>query len=363
MFWHLNFCSIVYFVALVFLSEGTETSANDSSSDLSGSLTTSLYSKQSTSANSSQVNESLSTTNSLLHETTGNNITISQNLSTTDVSANVSSSFLCSSTNVVTATTASSESVETLSSSSSDVIGSTESVTATSETTTVKNNSSINVEYNNQSTTASSIKNDTSTATEQTTEVTTMSTTTTLIPMRVENYTYKCNMTFENNITVDEYLGIPYGKAPVGYLRFQPPVPVDPPTKESPYNASIPAATCPQDIFKTNISALDFWNPPDNISEDCLQLNMWVPANTTGAVLVNLCGGDYSRLGASNDIFNGSVLAAFSKAIVVNLNFRLGALGFASFTGTNVTGNMGLLDQQLGLKWVNDNIEQFGGNK
>uniref|UniRef100_A0A0N4ZAB0 Acetylcholinesterase n=1 Tax=Parastrongyloides trichosuri TaxID=131310 RepID=A0A0N4ZAB0_PARTI len=213
------------------------------------------------------------------------------------------------------------------------------------------------------STTASSIKNDTSTATEQTTELSTMPTTTTLIPMRVENYTYKCNMTFENNITVDEYLGIPYGKAPVGYLRFQPPVPVDPPTKESPYNASIPAATCPQDIFKTNISALDFWNPPDNISEDCLQLNMWVPANTTGAVLVNLCGGDYSRLGASNDIFNGSVLAAFSKAIVVNLNFRLGALGFASFTGTNVTGNMGLLDQQLGLKWVNDNIENFGGNK
>uniref|UniRef100_A0A0N4Z8B0 COesterase domain-containing protein n=1 Tax=Parastrongyloides trichosuri TaxID=131310 RepID=A0A0N4Z8B0_PARTI len=123
------------------------------------------------------------------------------------------------------------------------------------------------------------------------------------VPTKFANYTPRGNLTFENGVTVDEYLGIPYGKAPVGYLRFQPPVPVDPPTAESPYNASIPAATCPQELFRTNVTALDFWNPPDNnITEDCLHLNMWVPANTTGAVLVNLCGGAYWRLGASNDI-------------------------------------------------------------
>uniref|UniRef100_A0A0N5A6E1 Acetylcholinesterase n=1 Tax=Parastrongyloides trichosuri TaxID=131310 RepID=A0A0N5A6E1_PARTI len=169
---------------------------------------------------------------------------------------------------------------------------------------------------------------------------------------------------FEGDRSVDEYLGIPFAEPPLNNKRFMPPQEYqNKPTASSPFRASTPAKTCPQDLFNTGIYAFDFWNPPkDTISEDCLQLNMWVPKNPTGAVLVNLCGGAYWRLGASADIFNGSVLAAYSRAIVVNLNFRLGALGFARSKNSSIFGNMGLLDQQMGLKWIKENIKDFGGD-
>uniref|UniRef100_A0A0N4Z3E5 COesterase domain-containing protein n=1 Tax=Parastrongyloides trichosuri TaxID=131310 RepID=A0A0N4Z3E5_PARTI len=168
---------------------------------------------------------------------------------------------------------------------------------------------------------------------------------------------------FGDKGTVEEYLGIPFAKPPINELRFMSPQDVDEP--KTTVKAEYPAATCPQHLFKTNITAFDFWNPPNNISEDCLQLNMWVPKGKTNLpALVNLCGEGYWRLGASNDIFNGSVLAAYSQAIVVNLNFRLGALGFARFKNgaDGIKGNMGLLDQQMGLKWIQKNIKEFGGD-
>uniref|UniRef100_A0A0N4ZXN6 COesterase domain-containing protein n=1 Tax=Parastrongyloides trichosuri TaxID=131310 RepID=A0A0N4ZXN6_PARTI len=179
-----------------------------------------------------------------------------------------------------------------------------------------------------------------------------------------QKYEKHRELQFEGDRSVDEYLGIPFAKPPTGELRFKPPQEYEnKPTVAKKFRASTPAATCPQDLFNTSVYALDFWNPPsNNISEDCLQLNMWVPKNTTGAVLVNLCGGAYWRLGASADIFNGSVLAAYSDAIVVNLNFRLGALGFARSKNSSIYGNMGLLDQQMGLKWIKENIKDFGGD-
>uniref|UniRef100_A0A0N4Z8A7 COesterase domain-containing protein n=1 Tax=Parastrongyloides trichosuri TaxID=131310 RepID=A0A0N4Z8A7_PARTI len=158
---------------------------------------------------------------------------------------------------------------------------------------------------------------------------------------------YEAGKTFDFNGTkVEEYLGIPFAKPPLNETRFMPPQEIEEP--ENVVKAAYPAATCPQYLFEKNITALDFWNLPNNISEDCLQLNMWVPKNndTKKPVLVNLCG----------------VLAAYSGAIVVNLNFRLGLLGFARLNGTNVTGNMGMLDQQMGLQWIKKNIQQFGGD-
>uniref|UniRef100_A0A0N4ZHC8 Acetylcholinesterase n=1 Tax=Parastrongyloides trichosuri TaxID=131310 RepID=A0A0N4ZHC8_PARTI len=167
-----------------------------------------------------------------------------------------------------------------------------------------------------------------------------------------------------NNITVGEYLGIPFAKPPIRELRFKPPVEVDELAEDK--VAINPAKTCPQPILRTGIYAFDYWNPPSNIDEDCLQLNMWVPnvdVHDGKPVMVNLCGSSYYRFGASNDVFNGSVLAAYSGAIVVNLNFRLGALGFARIKDNeNVKGNMGLLDQQIGLKWIQKNIKKYGGD-
>uniref|UniRef100_A0A0K0F528 Acetylcholinesterase n=1 Tax=Strongyloides venezuelensis TaxID=75913 RepID=A0A0K0F528_STRVS len=171
----------------------------------------------------------------------------------------------------------------------------------------------------------------------------------------------------ENN-TVTEYLGIPYAKPPTGKLRFMPPEEIDELKENKTFEAKYPAATCPQfippNIFPYNFSGFSVWYPPRNISEDCLQLNLWQPEKTTGGVIVMIHGGAYYSLSASLDIFNGSVLAAVARSVVVTINYRIGALGFARWKdGKNITGNMGLLDQQMALKWINQNIHLFGGKK
>uniref|UniRef100_A0A0N5B5Z9 Acetylcholinesterase n=1 Tax=Strongyloides papillosus TaxID=174720 RepID=A0A0N5B5Z9_STREA len=170
----------------------------------------------------------------------------------------------------------------------------------------------------------------------------------------------------ENN-TVTEYLGIPYAKPPIKELRFMPPEGIGEFKTNETFNATIPARTCPQfippNIFPYNFSGFSIWYPPrNNVSEDCLQLNIWQPNITTGGVIVMIHGGAYYSLSASLDLFNGSVLAAVARSVVVTINYRVGALGFARWkNGVNITGNMGLLDQQMALKWINKNIYLFGG--
>jgi neuroligin len=63
----------------------------------------------------------------------------------------------------------------------------------------------------------------------------------------------------------------------------------------------------------------------------------------------------------SGNPYDGSVLAAYNSAVVITINYRLGILGFFK-AGVESTGNLGLLDQTAALLWVQENIEQFGGN-
>jgi para-nitrobenzyl esterase len=154
----------------------------------------------------------------------------------------------------------------------------------------------------------------------------------------------------------DEFLGIPYAAPPVGALRWQPPRPPAP-------WPGIRAATsyaphCPQPSSTFGQAST---------SEDCLYLNVFTPAANKARnlpVLVWVHGGSL-RTGESND-YNPAELVRHG-AVVVTINYRLGALGFladaalASRRG-GPSGNYGLMDQQAALRWVHRNIRGFGGD-
>jgi para-nitrobenzyl esterase len=96
-------------------------------------------------------------------------------------------------------------------------------------------------------------------------------------------------------------------------------------------------------------------------SEDCLSLNVFTPS-TTGRrpVLVWIHGGGFSSGSGGQTWYTGMRLAREADAVVVTLNYRLGALGFLAVDG--VPPNLGLADQLAALEWVRDNIAAFGGD-
>lgn len=98
-------------------------------------------------------------------------------------------------------------------------------------------------------------------------------------------------------------------------------------------------------------------------SEDCLLLNIWVPSQRNTSlfpVRVWLHGGGYTA-GSSND-YDARNLSNLSQSIIVTINYRLGIFGFFPLP-TVETRNIGWLDQQLALQWVQENIAAFNGDK
>jgi len=156
------------------------------------------------------------------------------------------------------------------------------------------------------------------------------------------------------------FQGVPYAAAPVGPLRWQPPV--APVPWKSVRDATKPGLRCIQDTRAD----------PDYgllTSEDCLNLTVWTPAGATRAsprpVMVWIHGGGF--LNGSSDIYNAQWLATRGNIVVVTVNYRLGALGFLAHPaladqGGPEPGNYGLADQQAALRWVRDNIAGFGGD-
>jgi para-nitrobenzyl esterase len=158
---------------------------------------------------------------------------------------------------------------------------------------------------------------------------------------------------------VNGFLGIRYGQAPLGTLRWKPP------QAPNPGQGSIVAGafghTCTQG------------RPTDN--EDCLFLNVYTPSNVNPRsrlpVFVWIHGGALVS-GAGSD-YDPSVMVADNNVIVVTINYRLGSLGFLAasvlaapqadaFENAGDAGNYGLMDQQFALAWVQRNIAAFGGD-
>jgi len=162
-----------------------------------------------------------------------------------------------------------------------------------------------------------------------------------------------------------EFKGIPFAAPPVGDLRWRAPKPVTP--WEDVRQCLDYGAACPQ----PDASSLTGWGP-QRISEDCLFLNVWAPAeHTDGAlpVMMWIHGGGFTVGSGSTDVYNGRELAR-RGVVVVTINRRLGPLGFfahprlveeAKTTGEPV-GNYGFLDMIAALEWIRDNVAAFAGD-
>ncbi|XP_036404830.1 acetylcholinesterase [Megalops cyprinoides] len=165
---------------------------------------------------------------------------------------------------------------------------------------------------------------------------------------------------------VTAFLGIPFAEPPLGKKRFRRADPKKPWTGV--FNASSYPNACFQyvDTSYPGFPGSEMWNPNREMSEDCLYLNIWVPASQRPhnlTVMVWIYGGGFYSGSSSLDVYDGRYLAHTEKVIVVSMNYRVGAFGFLALHGSSeAPGNVGLLDQRLALQWVQDNIQFFGGN-
>ncbi|XP_022085421.1 cholinesterase 1-like [Acanthaster planci] len=157
--------------------------------------------------------------------------------------------------------------------------------------------------------------------------------------------------------SVDAYLGIPYAEAPVGPLRFKPPVAK---SWSGELQATKLGNRCPQPLFFPAVN-LTVTGP---FAEDCLCVDVFVPQPVppNAAVLVFIHGGGFTTGTGVLEDMPPVATATIGDVIVVTLNYRLGALGFLSTNDDVIPGNMGLLDQRLAMEWVRDNIKAFGGD-
>jgi para-nitrobenzyl esterase len=165
-------------------------------------------------------------------------------------------------------------------------------------------------------------------------------------------------------LPVRRWLGIPYAAAPVGALRWRPPAPCAPWTgvrAALTYGADFPQAPSP--ILRAG-----------RMSEDCLYLNIWSPADAAPGslpVMVWVHGGGFVGGSGADARTEGHLLAA-RGVVVVSFNYRSGLFGWLAHPGLSAegeqqdgartSGNYGLLDQLAALQWVRQNIAAFGGD-
>ncbi|KAH9971639.1 Alpha/Beta hydrolase protein, partial [Russula compacta] len=170
---------------------------------------------------------------------------------------------------------------------------------------------------------------------------------------------------------VASFKGIRFAASPVGDLRWQPPVPFE---SSDVQNATSLGPSCVQQ-FAFQIQALSqllYSTPPPPEDEDCLFLNVWAPAPVKGAlepgplkpVIVWFFGGDFIFGTASLPKYDGTLFAKDQDVVFVSFNYRTNVFGFPTAEELPSSGrNLGFLDQELALAWVQENIAQFGGDK
>ena len=161
------------------------------------------------------------------------------------------------------------------------------------------------------------------------------------------------------------FLGIPYAAPPVGPLRWKPPMPA------ARWTGTRDAATFGRRCMQPSLYDDMFFRDPGT-SEDCLTLNVWMPAGEAKPsqrlpVMVWIYGGGFTTGSTSEPRQDGAHLAS-KGVIVVSFNYREGIFGFFTHpellaeSPQHAAGNYGLLDAVAALQWVHTNISAFGGD-
>lgn len=168
------------------------------------------------------------------------------------------------------------------------------------------------------------------------------------------------------------YKGIPFAAPPVGNLRWKEPQPVVPwkgvKTADKYGAAAMQVTWDPQSFYGRE------WRASGSVpfNEDCLYLNIWTPAAGDKSkklpVAMWIHGGGYREGFAFEPEMDGGEDWASRGVILVSVTYRLGVIGFfahpllSAESPHGVSGNYGLMDQAAALKWIYNNIEQFGGD-
>ncbi len=164
------------------------------------------------------------------------------------------------------------------------------------------------------------------------------------------------------------FKGVPFAAPPVGDLRWKEPQP--PLQWDSIRDASEFGASAIQVKQGSRLPWTEEFMVQNEISEDCLFLNIWTPAKSAEdklAVFVYMHGGGYVEGSGAIDVYDGEELAK-KGIIVITVNYRLGVLGFLAHpeltaeSPHHVSGNYGILDQLAALAWIQKNIAAFGGD-
>ena len=163
---------------------------------------------------------------------------------------------------------------------------------------------------------------------------------------------------------INVFRGIGYAQAPVGRMRWRPPVAAA--GWDGQRDATRFGPACHQPPSRPGSIYAPAEAPA--MSEDCLSLNVWAPADADNApVFVWIHGGSLTAGAGSEDMYDGARMAA-EGLVVVTINYRLGVLGYFAHPDLSqespegVSGNFGLLDQIEALRWINRNITAFGGD-
>lgn len=168
--------------------------------------------------------------------------------------------------------------------------------------------------------------------------------------------------------SISAFKGIPFAAPPVGDLRWREPKPVL--SWKGIRKGGEFGSSCIQTIHHEFKPWTYEFMTHNQISEDCLYLNVWTPAKSAAEkrpVFIFVYGGAFNSGSAAVPLYNGEGLAK-KGLVVVTFNYRVGVFGFLALPELTresphyASGNYGLLDQVAALRWVQNNINRFGGD-